>query len=34
MPRRYRLTVSQLVARSFTGSNPFYRYLLEYDESA
>lgn len=29
----YRLNVSRLVARGFRASHPFYRYLLEYDES-
>ncbi|MEV6568683.1 hypothetical protein [Streptomyces kronopolitis] len=32
-PRTYRLHISQLVARSFQAANPFYHYLLKYDES-
>ncbi|KOY54367.1 hypothetical protein [Streptomyces sp. XY332] len=32
-PTVYRLNVSRLVARGFRASHPFYRYLLEYDES-
>lgn len=32
-PAVYRLNVSRLVARGFRAGNPFYRYLLEYDES-